>query len=37
MGSSQTLKSGPLLYPHETINTLHPLKLKSGMMVVPAL
>jgi len=30
MGSSQTLKSGPLLYPHETINTLHPLKLKSA-------
>lgn len=28
MGSSQTLQSGPLLYPHETLNTLHPLKLK---------
>ena len=32
MGSSQILKSGPPLYPHETLNTLQPLKLKSGIM-----
>lgn len=36
-GSSQTLQSGPLLCPHETLNTLHLLKLKSGIMVVPSL